>query len=325
MFRILFFALLPLTGTSQGINLQLASSIWPPFTNSMDKKAYSRELVQEALKRAGIQSDYQIEEFTEVITGLNDGKYDGSPALWYTEQRAEFLDFSKPYLENRLVLVGRKGSDVSAKEISELKGKKLALVGSYAYGKEVDTTSGIEIISGLNVQGNLDLLLEEKADYMLVEELVIKYILKFQREEVEQYLEIGNYPLVKRTLHFGVRKDMDNSNFIIQQFNEKVLEMVADGTYNRILEMNWIQSDLDGDGVSELVLLGKNAGIEAPIEAYTVPGSNQFKKPKSSFGKYLIEGQTYQGWDQVPSDYKTPSMNMGKVDTAPVNLLKFKF
>ncbi len=322
---LILIVFLPIVANSQGIHLHLASSVWPPFTNEEGQKAYSRELVVEALNRANIRSDYQIHDFTIVITGLNDGAYDGSPALWYTEDRERFLRFSKPYLENRLVLVGKKGSDVSATSFSDLKGKKVALVGSYAYGEAVDTVSGVEIISGLDIQGNLELLLDGKADYMLVEDLVIRYITKYQEEDVHKYLEIGMNPIVRRSLHFGVRRDMENSAYIIERFNEKILEMVQDGTYNKILELDWIRSDVDGDGVSELVLNGKNAGVEAPIEAYTVPGASLSGNANKNAAKFLIGGNTYNSWEQVPSGYKTPSPSATKVDMAPVNLLKFKF
>ena len=221
--------------------------------------------------------------------------------------------------------MGKKGSDVSARSIQDLNGKRLALVGSYAYGEEVETNDQVEIISGLNVQDNLDLLLEDKADYILVEELVIKYILKFQREEAEQYLEIGDNALVRRTLHFGLRKDLENADGIIDEFNKQILGMVADGTYNHILEMDWIQSDLDGDGVSELVLAGKKAGVEAPKEAYQVPGQGVPKNASLAGSKFLIGGNSYNSWDQVPNSYKTHNSKANNINPAPVNLLKFKF
>ena len=46
--------------------------------------------------------------------------------------------FSDAYLENRLVLVGRSGTDVTAKSLTVLKGKRVAVVKGYAYG-EIDT------------------------------------------------------------------------------------------------------------------------------------------------------------------------------------------
>ena len=62
------------------------------------------------------------------------GPYDGTAVGWRDSQREQALLFSDPYLENRLVLVGRSGSDVSARTFADLKGKKLALVNGYAYG-----------------------------------------------------------------------------------------------------------------------------------------------------------------------------------------------
>ena len=49
-------------------------------------------------------------------------------------EREKVLLFSQPYLENRLVLVGRKGADVSATGMSALKGRRIAIVEGYAYG-----------------------------------------------------------------------------------------------------------------------------------------------------------------------------------------------
>ena len=42
------------------------------------------------------------------------------------------LIYSQPYLENRLILVERQGSDVSATSLADLAGKQIALVSGYA-------------------------------------------------------------------------------------------------------------------------------------------------------------------------------------------------
>ena len=48
------------------------------------------------------------------------------------------LLFSEPYLENRLVLVGRKGADVAAPTLATLGGRRIALVDGYSYGEDVE-------------------------------------------------------------------------------------------------------------------------------------------------------------------------------------------
>ena len=35
---------------------------------------------------------------------------------------------------------------------------------------------------------------------------------------------------------------------IISDFNRNIQSMMADGSYNEILELNWIKTDVDGDG-----------------------------------------------------------------------------
>jgi hypothetical protein len=77
--------------------------------------------------------------------------------------------------------------------------------------------------------------------------------------------------------------------------------MVADGTYNKILELNWIQADIDGDGQLEMVLNGNSAGKEAPRNVY---GIDSARETMGGAQKYYIDGQTYNGWDKVPQQYK---------------------
>ena len=75
-----------------------------------------------------VKSVIEIQEFSDVLKGMNSGKFDGSPAFWISDQRKEKYHFSKPYLYNQLILVGRKGSDVSANSFNDLGGMKIGVV-----------------------------------------------------------------------------------------------------------------------------------------------------------------------------------------------------
>ena len=90
------------------------STPWPPFTNAPGQPRYALNLVGAALERVGIIAKTVIVDEDSLTPSLLSGEFDGSAALWKDTQRERALIYSQPYLENRLILVGRQGSDVSA-------------------------------------------------------------------------------------------------------------------------------------------------------------------------------------------------------------------
>lgn len=286
----------------QNQELKLASDEFPPFTDRAGQKSFALELVGEALERGNVKSHTDIVLFEQVLDGIDSGTYDGSAALWKSEDRETYLLYSDPYLENRLVLVGRRGSDVSAATLSELQNKRVSVVSGYAYGSDIYTTPGISIIFGKSDQENLERLLEGKTDYMLVDELLIQYLLQYQHEEVRKYLEVGSNAIILQPLYLAILKNTDGAQSIIDDFNENIAEMMSDGTYNEILELNWIQYDVDGDGLLELVMKGEEAGVDAPVHYYSLMSVSGLKEEED---RYYINGQLYNGWDEVPQKLKT--------------------
>lgn len=304
---------------AQVLELKLASDIWPPFTNEDPHRAFALDLVNEALNRSGVQPSTEIVTFDQVITGIANGTYDGSAALWYTKEREVLLLFSAPYLQNRLIVVGRKGADVSMTSFSDLNGKKVAVVGSYAYGTEVDQAAEVELVQGDTDQQNLERLIKEEVDYMLVDALLMEYLLTHQKDEVLKYLQVGKTPLVTRSLHFAIRKDVKDAESIMERFNQGILKMISDGTYNKILQLNWIRADVDGDGKLEMVG-GDFSGKAAPTSSYDVLFGNT--STGANANRYYVNGQIYQGWDNVPQQYKVQPVSERPED---LKLMKFSF
>src|SRR5262249_46995337 len=183
---------------------------------------------------------------------LLSGLFDGSAAAWKDPERERELIFSQPYLENRLVLVGRRGADASAKALSDLKGKRVAVVGGYSYGETIDTAGPVWIRSR-SEEDSLTQLLKGGVDYTLMDELVVNYIVSNYPKESDTKLEIGSTPLLTRPLHFVIKRTRPDAQSIIERFDAQLRGMVADRTYHRLLHVDWILADIDGVGVPELV------------------------------------------------------------------------
>lgn len=283
------------------ITVQLASDVWPPFTNEFGKPRLATELVHLALTRSGYAPETKILDQWTVPADLKADKYDGCGALWKSAEREEYLLFSKPYLESRLHLVGKKGSNVEVTDLSQLDGKRIALVKGYAYGPLVNNAKGLEIVYGNDDVENLKMLLSGGADYALVDDLLIQYAKKEQPEKCEA-LAFGSTSLSTNPLHLAVRKNLPEAEAIIKQFDQTIRMMQADGTYNRVLRLNSIAIDIDDDGVKELVLADINLEIGTITSGYNVYSNNKSLPEKK---RYSIRDTIYNGWDEVPDDYRS--------------------
>ena len=284
---------------ASAIELRLASDVWPPFTDAAGRPRVAIDLVHEALARAGDRASTRILDFDSVIQGMGLGSVDGSAALWKDPEREQYLFFSAPYLENRLVLVGRRDAVVSATDFADLAGQRIAVVAGYSYGEEVAEAAAPVFVAGASDQENLTRLLAGEVDYMLVDELLIRHVARSQKAEADAYLAIGTRPLIIRPLHFALSRGLPGAAAIVARFDAEIKAMIADGTFNRILGLDWIRADVDGDGTPELVGPG-GVGPEGPETGYDLAAG----EGAGAADRFWIEGKMYDKWEDVPEKYK---------------------
>lgn len=286
--------------------LRLASDSWPPFTDASGGMRVAIDLVETALDRAGVPVNNELRsDFSAVMIELKDGRLDGSPALWRDAERERFLIFSRPYLENRLVLLARKGKDVSS-GLDALAGQRIGIVEDYAYGEGVTGVEGPVWVEGQSVQENLDRLIAGELDYVLADELLVHGLFERHGARARSLLVAGREPVLHRSLHLALRRDLPGAADLIARFDAEIVRMMADGTYNRILGLLWIQADVDGDGQREWVLGGDRAGSQAPDAGYPVFVPKGAKADVKAGTPYLVAGKKYTRWEQIPDEYRIP-------------------
>src|SRR5262245_5528699 len=315
---------------SQTPQLHLVSTAWPPFTNPAGQPRFALDLVEEALKRIGSSADTAIVDDSSFTTSLLSGKYDGSAAAWKDAEREKVLGYSEPYLENRLLLVGRRGSDVSAPKLSALAGKRIVLVGGYSYGDEAVNGSGAIFIRSRSEEDSLAKLLANEADYTLMDELVVQYILDNYSEQARTRLAVGSRPLITRTLHLAVRRARPGAQALIDRFNTEIRRMVADHTYHRLLHVDWIEADVDGDGKKELVARTDQAGPTPPTRTYnlfaaTPPEVEVTAPPAPADKRFYFGGSIYENWASVPQNYKLSNSDAPDPSRSTATLFSFRW
>jgi polar amino acid transport system substrate-binding protein len=307
---------------NQNAQLRLVSTAWPPFTAAPKQPRFALDLVETALGRIGVTSRTAIVSAQQFTPSLLTGLFDGSGAAWKDPERERDLLFSQPYLENRLVLVGRHGADVSAKALTDLKGKRVAIVDGYAYGQSIDA-AGPVWIRARSEEDSVAQVLKNGADYTLMDELVVHYIVSNYPKESETKLEIGSTPLLTRGLHFVLQRSRADAQSIIERFNAQLRSMIADRTYHRLLHVDWILADVDGDGVPELVPRTDLAGSLEPQHVYML-----FSPATPDTGTkpgFYIGGNVYADWASVPENYKLSNSDKPDPRRSQGTIFRFVF
>jgi polar amino acid transport system substrate-binding protein len=305
--------------------LRLVSTVWPPFTNAAGEARFALDLVGEALKRIGVTSETTLVEDAHFTSSLLTGAYDGSAAAWKDAERDRVLLFSEPYLENRLILVGRRGSNVTATTLAALAGKRVVVVGGYSYGDAVRAGSGPTFLLSRSEEDSLAKLLAGDADYTLMDELVVQYIMRNYAQQARDRLQVGATPLVRRSLHLAIRRERPDAVSVINRFNAELRRMIADRTYHRLLHVDWLRADVDGDGRPELVSRSDQAGLAPPTATYDLFLSTPAKPaaPTPSGPRFYLGGNIYENWASVPKNYKVPESNWNDPDRSTASIFRF--
>ena len=311
--------------SAQSEPLALVSTAWPPFTNPPGQPRFALDLVEAALGRIGVGAKTAIVTAPQFSAALVSGLFDGSAAAWKDSDRERSLLFSRPYLENRLVLVGRRGAEVSARALGDLKGKKVAIVEGYSYGDEIDS-AGPAWVRSLGEEDSLAQLLNGGVDYTLMDELVVHYIVSNYPTESGARLQIGTTPLLIRELYLAISRSRADAQSIVDRFNAQLPAMIADRTYHRLLHVDWIRADVDGDGVPEYVPENDRPGPLEPQHAYTLFTASA-TGPDTAAQKtgFYVGGNIYSEWASVPENYKLSGSDAPDPSRSTGTIFKFSW
>jgi ABC-type amino acid transport substrate-binding protein len=305
-------------------SLRLVSTAWPPFTSESGQPRFALDLVEAACARIGVKSTTVIVATPAFTSSLLSGPFDGSAAAWKDPEREQALLFSQPYLENRLILVGRRGDYVTATTMGALSGKRIAIVEGYSYGEAI-AVAGPTFVRTQREEESLSQLLAGAVDYTLMDELVVRYLTSNYPKESQARLQIGTIPLITRPLHLAVRRALPDAQAIITRFNAQILTMMVDRTYHRLLHLDWIHGDVDGDGIAEYVPRSDHVGGAPPQKAYAISSSLASSKPNDGKVKFYVGGNMYSDWATIPRQYKVPETDGPDAGRSTATLFTFRW
>ena len=126
----------------------------------------------------------------------------------------------------------------------------------------------------------------------------------FPAEVARTRLAFGSTPLLIRSLHLAVRRSLPDAWWIISRFNAALRGMIADRSYHRLLQLDWIRADVDGDGRREFVPHDDQTGPRPPEHFYELFATGSPTTKPGTTRRFYFGGNIYEGWSSVPDQYK---------------------
>lgn len=220
---------------------------FPPmgFRNEKDEiTGYDVDLAKEVCSRLGIKLVLQPINWDAKEQELNTGKID---CIWngftINDERKENLLFTKPYMNNRQVVVVKADSNYS--ELTDFDGKKLGLQSA---SSAADALAGAKDFKDnlkevVEFKNNMMALMDLEAggvDAVLMDEIVARYYIQMQ----EKAYKVIEESLASEEYGIGFRK---NDESLMQKFQETLEAMVKDGKVAEISQ-KWFGKDISTIG-----------------------------------------------------------------------------
>lgn len=198
------------------------------------------DLAKAAAEKLGSEIEFQPIDWDTKELELENGNID---LIWngltITDERAESMDFTMPYLKNKQIIIVKNGSDIQSKD--DLKGKK---VGVQAGSSALDAVEGDDMYADIaevssydtNILAFTDLDIE-RVDAVVADEIVARYYLA-NNENDFRVVENGDFG----DEVYGVAAKKGNTE-LVSAVQAALDSLSADGTAADI-SIKWFGEDL---------------------------------------------------------------------------------
>ena len=256
------------TATEAPMNIKIATeSSYKPFSyTDADGKliGYEIELVDALCAQMKAECEVISQDWDGLIPGLNAQKFDAAIAgMSITPERKEVVDFSDPYFHSGIILIGKKGDDIS---IDSLKGQPIASQRSTVASQYLQDEHADADIKLYDTQDNAYLdLTSGRVRGMMSDKVTGTDWLK---TDAGKDYEVKGDEISSDDDAMGIA--FRKGDPLVAKFNAALAELKDNGTYDQITGSYFgtsstaaAQKAVVTDGVDEVIVVEEDAPAEA--------------------------------------------------------------
>ncbi len=209
---------------------------WMPFNFADERGRYSgiaNDYLQLIAQKTGLDFDVVIDQWSRNLERIRDDRIDLLGAVYYTEERAGYLNFSEPYFEMLDYFFVR--DDLAVETMQDLDGKRVAIPKNYAHAELIRRHfPKIKIVLVDSFSAAIEAVLENRADMLYDTYASLTYT--FKKEGINTIVPFrSTRELGRKHIHIATRKTAPELASIVQKGLDAITEQEKREIYDRWL------------------------------------------------------------------------------------------
>lgn len=263
---------------------------WPPFNfyENGHPAGFSIDFVNLIAEKSGLNISYVTGEWSQHLQNIRDKKLDILLNVTYTDKRAEYIDFSEPYVDKNTAIYVRKDRD-DIKDIHDFNGKTLAAIEDFYITEFVkERYHDINLKEYSSTFDALKAVLLGEADGLIEEHATANYVI--EKEFIVGIKEVAFQDIPDIELDKSLRLGVKKGDAILLSILNKTMNSF---THKELAEIRatWVEFGIEEQSsltVPEKEWLAEHRDIKLGIDPFWPPF------------EYFDVGGVYKG---ISSDY----------------------
>lgn len=218
--------------------MNLVTLEWPPYIGSnLKNNGFLAEIIQEAFQRTGYVVTIEFLPWNRALFLTKRGDYHGLIATYHTEEREEYFHYhQEPLGTSEIIFLEKTGQNIEYESMEDLRGYLIGVNRGFAYPTFFEEADYLMKVFTDSTVSLLQLLLSQRVDLIVEDKSVLFYLLQEALQEEEGSVNVLQPFLEKKDLYLAFSVYRTEGTTVVLDFNNGLLEMKRDGTFEEIME-----------------------------------------------------------------------------------------
>ena len=273
-------------------DVRLGASPVATYVDDEGEPARLNAIVLAAFEKMGQKATLVVERSAFLGSDLIAGKLDGEFAYHTLNDEKSGFAYSAPYLPLYLHAVSKQPNVKMMRLVPHLKDSRIAIENQFVNTPRFRLIKEVKWSRNPTTFDAFRQFADDRADFLMTTRLLAEEFNRLLRADDEEETYLSVVPIISAGFKISLNRAYDGADTTLTAFNKAISTMQQDGTYNKLLAIDWLSKDINNDGVADYItasdVMHSSANTDTLI-AYPLDGTTP-----GDGSLYFVDGAEFE-------------------------------